>query len=448
MTPATLEQLPAPHSVHKLIRQHMIGDGFPIVFDLERSHGAWIVDGETGDEFLDFYSFFASLPLGFHHEAFYAPKNRERLFAAALHKTANSDAHSAELAAFLDCFAREAMPTPMRHLFFIEGGALAVENALKTAFDWKVRRNLAAGRGELGRQIAHFRQAFHGRSGYTLSLTNTDPVKTQHFPKFDWPRIHNPHLKFPIDAAEVERVSADEDRAVAELREAFSTHRHDIAAIIIEPIQGEGGDHHFRAEFFAKLRQIADEEEALLIFDEVQSGFGITGQFWAYQHFGVTPDILCFGKKSQVCGIMAGPRVDEVPDNVFAVSSRINSTWGGGLVDMVRCQIILDVMRRERSVENAATVGDELVAGLRDLEAEFAELVSNSRGRGLFCAFDLPDSETRAKFLAETTKQRLLILPCGVSAVRVRPPLTLTSEEAVIGLQRIRTALETVAATQ
>jgi L-lysine 6-transaminase len=149
----------------------MIGDGFPLVVDLANSRGSWLVDLESGERYLDLYSFFASLPLGFNHPALHEPRNAAKLLAAAAHKPSNSDAHTPELASFVECFSQRAMPEPFRHLFFVEGGAMAVENALKTAFDWKVRKNLAAGRGPLGKQILHFRQAFHGRSGYTLSLT-------------------------------------------------------------------------------------------------------------------------------------------------------------------------------------------------------------------------------------------------------------------------------------
>ena len=315
-----------PEMVHQTIKRHLIGDGFPIVLDLNQSRGSWIADAASGVRYLDFYSFFASLPLGFHHPAFHTPQNSQNLFAAAIHQPSNSAAHTRELASFVETFAQHAMKEPFRHLFFIEGGAMAVENGLKTAFDWKVRKNLAAGRGPLGTQVIHFQQAFHGRSGYTLSLTNTQPVKTDYFPKFDWPRIPNPRLRFPVTEQEVERVAAEERRAILAIQEAFRRHPHDIAAIIIEPIQCEGGDNHFRGEFLRELREIADQAGAILIFDEVQTGFGMTGKFWALEHFDVTPDIVCFGKKSQVCGIMAGPRIDEVPDNVFRVSARINST--------------------------------------------------------------------------------------------------------------------------
>jgi L-lysine 6-transaminase len=431
----------APRDVLETIRRHLLADGYPIVFDLEKSHGAWVHDAVSGREFLDFYTFFASLPLGFGHPAFREIENADRLAEAALYKPSNSDAYSVPLARFVDAFARLALPEGFPHLFLVEGGTLAVENALKAAFDWKVRRNLAAGRGELGSRVLHFRNAFHGRSGYTLSLTNSQPVKTMYFPKFDWPRVSHPCLGFPVDEKETERVALAESTSLTEIEAAFDRHPHDIAAIIIEPIQGEGGDRHVRAEFLRALRRIADERDAILVFDEVQTGFGLTGRFWAFEHFGVTPDIVCFGKKAQVCGIFAGPRLDEVPDNVFHVPSRINSTWGGGLTDMVRCEIILETIAREGLVERAANQGARLRAGLEDLASRRPDAVSNPRGRGLMCAFDAPSPEARQQVLARGRDRGVLLLPCGERSIRFRPPLTIRPEEIDEGLRRVEAAL-------
>ena len=431
-----------PYSVAPLLRKHLIGDGYDIVFDLGKSHGAWVSDARDGSEYLDFYTFFASLPLGFNHPVFNDEDAARRLFEAAVHKPANSDSHTFELASFTEAFSRHAMTDHFRHLFFIEGGALAVENALKAAFDWKTRLNLEAGRSSCpGDKILHFQQAFHGRSGYTLSLTNTAPEKTDLFPKFDWPRVVNPKVRFPLDALEVERVARVEAECREEILGCFASHPNRIAAIIVEPIQGEGGDNHFRKEFFEDLRRIADDEEALLIFDEVQTGFGLTGKMWAYQHFDVAPDILCFGKKSQVCGIMAGERIDRVKDNVFHVSSRINSTWGGGLVDMARCEIILEVMHRDRLVENASRTGKLLLDGLYGLAEKNSEIMFSPRGSGLMCAFDCKDIDQRNRLLGLCAENHLLVIACGERSIRFRPPLTLTPAEAEEGLGRLCEAL-------
>ena len=418
-----------PGLIHSTLGKHILVDGFHLAIDLEKSHGTWIHDAVSGRDILDFYSYFSTLPIGHNHPSVTQDKAfLQALNQAAIANPANSDIYSQEFAAFVEAFGELAMPDPMKYLFLIAGGALAVENALKTAFDWKVKRNRDEGRGAGGSKVLHFRDAFHGRSGYTLSLTNTDSVKTEAFPQFDWPRVLNPKLEFPLTPEIVANTAELERQAVEEIERAFADNPHDIAAIIIEPIQGEGGDNHFRSEFFHELRRLADEHEALLIFDEVQTGFGTTGKLWAYEHFGVVPDIVAFGKKTQVCGIMATERVDSVSDNVFHQSSRINSTWGGNLVDMVRCTKYLEVMDGERLVDHAAAMGDRFIAGLNDLAARHTA-ASNPRGRGLLTAITLPSEEERDRFRQMLWEGGLATLPSWPRSVRFRPSLNVTPDE-------------------
>lgn len=405
--------------VFPILRENILVDGFHLVIDLEKSHGCYMVDALEGREYLDCYASFSTLPLGYNHPKLSDPGFRHSLMLAALNNPANSDLYSREYAAFVEIFRKHAVPPGFRHLFFVAGGAPAVENAMKAAFDWKVQLNRSRGIAGGGDKILHFRNAFHGRTGYALSVTNTEPAKTRDFPIFSWPRISSPALHFPVDPAAAERA---EQAACAEIEAAFARDPHGIAAILIEPIQAEGGDNHFRAEFLKRLREYADRYEALLIFDEVQTGFGTTGKMWAFQHFGVVPDILVFGKKTQVCGIMSTERIDQVERNVFRVSSRINSTWGGNLVDMVRCARCLEVMVEERLVENAARVGQQLLSGLEELAGRLP-LVTNPRGRGLMLAFDLPDTETRNAVRTDLWREGLATLACGPRSIRLRPAL-------------------------
>jgi L-lysine 6-transaminase len=432
--------------VHDVLARHLLVDGFHIVPDLERSRGSHLVDERDGKAYLDLFSNFASQPLGWNHPGLAEPGFRERLLAAATHKPANSDVYTRFFADFVATFAEIAVPpSHAGHMFFIDGGTLAVENALKAAFDWKTRRNLAAGRGGLGTQVIHFRQAFHGRSGYTLSLTNTaDPRKTEHFPKFDWPRVDNPKIAFPLESHLAE-VEAAEARAVAQIEQALARHGDDIACLIVEPIQAEGGDNHFRPEFLRELRRLADRNDFLLVFDEVQTGLGMTGSMWAWQQLGVEPDLFAFGKKVQVCGFAANRRLDEVADNVFRVPSRINSTWGGNLADMVRSTRILEIVHDDDLPANAARLGAWLLDGLRALEAEFPHLLSQVRGRGLMIAFDLPGHDRRHDLIVEARGQGLLVLPCGPTSVRLRPFLDLSREDAAEALDRLAAALRRLA---
>jgi L-lysine 6-transaminase len=424
--------------VFPILKENILVDGFHLVIDLEKSHGATIVGALEGKEYLDCYGYFATLPVGHNHPKMEDEGFRQTLMTAALSNPANSDIYSRQFAAFVKIFRELAVPAEFRHLFFIAGGALAVENAMKAAFDWKVQKNRARGIEGGGDKILHFRDAFHGRSGYTLSVTNTDPTKTRDFPKFDWPRISSPYVDSPLDDA---AVAAKEDLACSEIEAAFSQDPHGIAAILIEPIQGEGGDHHFRPEFFGRLRDYADRFEALLIFDEVQTGLGSTGTMWAYEQMGVTPDIIAFGKKTQVCGIMSTTRIDEVPTNVFRVSSRINSTWGGNLVDMVRCARYLQIMKEDGLVEHAAKVGAHFKRGLQSLAEDFPA-ITNVRGRGLFLAMDLPDGDIRKRLRMGCWDRGLAALPSGPRSLRFRPPLVFTETNADQALAVLREVLE------
>jgi L-lysine 6-transaminase len=420
-----------PATVHETLGRHILADGYDMVLDVDRSQGRRLWDARRGRRILDMFSFFATAPVGLNHPKMSDPAFREKLLRAALANPTNSDIYTIEFAEFVETFGRVGIPSYLPYAFFVAGGALGVENALKAAMDWKVRRNLRKGLAvEKGHQVVHFQNAFHGRSGYTLSLTNTaDPRKYEFFAKFDWPRITNPALRFPVDARELDRVAVLERQAVDEIKRAFVERRDDIAAIIIEPIQAEGGDNHYRAEFLSALRQLADENDAMLIFDEVQSGVGLTGRFWAHQHFDVQPDLISFGKKMQVCGMLCGPRIDEEPENVFKVSSRLNSTWGGNLVDMVRSARYLEIIEQENLVAHAAEVGRHLLAGLEALQAERPTVFSNARGRGLMCAIDFADAATRDKVADQAYESGMMILGCGQRSVRFRPPLDVTKDE-------------------
>lgn len=428
----TDEQL-RPEQVPDVLARSIQLGGLDLVLDLERSSGSYLVDARTGRRYLDMFTFVASSVLGMNHPALTDDEFRSELARVAVNKPSNSDVASVPLARFVHTFARVLGDPALPHLFFIDGGALAVENALKIAFDWKSRHNEARGIDPaLGSRVLHLQGAFHGRSGYTLSLTNSNPVAVERFPKFDWPRIDAPFLRPGADMAALEAESLRQARA------AFDAYPHDIACFIAEPIQGEGGDRHFRPEFFAAMRALCDEYDALLIFDEVQTGCGLTGTPWAYQQFGVEPDIVAFGKKTQVCGVMAGRRVDEVADNVFAVPCRLNSTWGGNLTDMVRARRVLEVIESERLFDNAAVQGRYLLDRLGELAKEFPTAVLDVRGRGLMCAFSLPGTAERDELIRQLWQRGVIVLPSGPDSVRFRPPLTVSGAEIDEAMAAVR----------
>lgn len=415
-----------PNQVHDVMRMHTIGDGESIVIDANRSVGPYLFDAITGNVYLDCASQFASMAIGWNHPKMM--KHIEKLGTIALHKYANSDFFSVELAEFTQMFA--SIAPDFKHFFFVEGGTLGVENALKAAFDWKAKkRNFVEGYGINNLDVIHLQQAFHGRSGYTLSLTNTVPNKTALFPKFQWTRIKNPKIKFPlVDSG----VVLDEEDSLANAENALKSNT--VAAIILEPIQGEGGDNHFTLRYFAALRALADKYEAMLILDEVQTGVGLTGKMWAYEHFGIIPDMISFGKKTQVCGFASTNRIDDVPNNVFHTSSRINSTWGGNIVDMVRFTAIAQIIKDEKLVENAAIVGDYFLNQLQQLP------VTNARGRGLMLAFDLRNTDERNSVL-EKMQKKMTVLPCGERSIRLRPHLIFNHANVDQAIEIIRNSI-------
>jgi len=427
--------------VKEVLSRNILADGFEPIIDLEKSHGSWIVDQRDGEEYLDMFSMYASGAVGYNHP--YIVENQSTLGRIAINKTTLSDIYNVYYADFLNTFNKYAVPSYLTHAFFIDGGALAVENALKAAFDWKKRLNLEKGISNEGDKVIYFNQAFHGRTGYTMTLTNTsDPRKTMYYPKFDWFKVDNPYLSFPITDQVLKDVVNSENNVIENIKSILKDNNNDIAAIIIEPIQGEGGDNHFRDEFMLKLRSLCDDNDVLLIFDEVQTGIGITGKMWAHEHFSVKPDIISFGKKTQVCGMLAGEKVYAMDKNVFKESSRINSTFGGNLVDMYRFKLILEIMCNENLFSNVQEMGSYLLLHINQLANDFPGFVTNPRGVGLFCAFDLPSTLERDKFISEAFKEKLMILGSGDSSIRFRPHLNVLKEDVDTAIQIVSNTLK------
>lgn len=428
----------APEQVNEILSQHVLADGFDLTYDMGLSQGAYIYDSKYKRKLLDFFTCFASVPLGYNHPKMVNDENfKNNLLQAAIANPSNSDVYTQQYAEFVKTFGAIGIPSYLPHAFFIAGGGLAVENAIKVAMDWKVQKNFAKGyQEEKGFKVLHFEKAFHGRTGYTLSLTNTLPDKTKWFAKFDWPRVSVPQVKYPLNGDNLAHAIHTEEISIAQIKEAFATYKDDICAIIIEPIQSEGGDNHLREEFLIQLRSIADENDAFLIYDEVQTGVGLTGKFWCHQNYSekARPDILAFGKKMQVCGILVGNKVDQIENNVFRVPSRINSTWGGNLVDMVRATQILQIVEEDKLCDHAAEVGKYLKDHLEALATKYDQ-ISNVRGKGLLCAFDFPNAEMRNTFIRKGLENKVMFLGCGPQTIRFRPALIMEKQHIDQGVE-------------
>lgn len=415
----------------------------------------------TGEEYLDFNGFFASSPVRFDHPDLREQSFMEKISHAAIYRPTLSDFWTKEFAEFIETFRNIAAPPYMHHFFFIDGGALAVENALKAAFDWKVRLNMQKGniavdpqeiKQPLGTKVIHFENSFHGRSGYTMSITHTsDPRKYKYFPKFDWFKVDPPVLHFDNQGKIINKEEAEKDlkKAVQNLKDILTKQSDDIAAVIIEPIQCEGGDHYLPADLFRHLRQLTEEHDVLLIYDEIQTGFGTTGTMWAHEHFGkeAIPDLITFSKKAQTGGVMANhEKLSRIKENVFGneeeSKSRLNSTWGGNIVDMIRSGEYLKIIKKENLLENAKNMGEYLLKSIQNLCQENNQLLGNPRGKGLLVGFDVIDEKHTHRELCTLFKhEHLLCLNCGKKTVRLRPHLDITKDEIDDGLQRMRKAL-------
>jgi L-lysine 6-transaminase len=427
-----------PELVNDALSKHILADGFDLTYDIEKSHGCYIYDSKYNRELLDFFTCFASVPLGYNHPKMMNDEVfKKNLLFAALANPSNSDVYTQQYAQFVETFGKIGIPSYLPHAFFIAGGGLAIENALKVAMDWKVQKNFQKGyKQEKGFKVLHFERAFHGRTGYTLSLTNTSPEKTKWFAKFDWPRVKVPTVRYPLNDENLLLAIETEAASISQIKQAFLDNPDEICAIIVEPIQSEGGDNHLREEFLIELKEIADENDAFLVYDEVQTGVGLTGKFWCHQHYSekARPDILAFGKKMQVCGILVGNKVDEIENNVFTVSSRINSTWGGNLVDMVRSTKILQVIEEDDLCKNADEMGKYLRENL-DMLAKRYDKISNVRGKGLLCAFDFPNNNMRDAFIKEGMEHNVMFLGCGQQTIRFRPALNMEKTHIDQGIE-------------
>lgn len=424
--------------VFPILKKHILADGMKYIFDFD-SKGSYVTDALTGKKLLDCFGQYASLPLGYNH-----PKILDKIgwfLNTSECKVVNSDIYTREMAAFVKTFFDKVVPEGFDKAFFIEGGSNAVENCLKIAFDWFARKNNLNDKEAQKLDIVHLKDAFHGRGGYTMSLTNSSFDKIEFFPRFQWTKVINPKIPYPFDNIKMDRM---EKISLKQTEEAMK--KGNVAAFIMEPIQGEGGNNMFRKEYFQSIRKLCDKYGALLIFDEVQTGFGGTGKWWAFQHYGVKPDLFAFGKKSQVCGVVADmKKIGIAKNNCFEKSSRINSTWGGNIVDMVRSKIIIDIIAEDdcKLLKHVEEVGVYLKNKLQELTKSGLfkrSKISNVRGIGTIVAFDLPTRRERDEMLYKLN-ENMIILGCGEKSIRFRPALTFSKVDVDTAINYIRKAL-------
>ena len=355
-----------------------------------------IIEDVDGNTFLDFTSNIGACPLGYSHpEIIEVLKDYSK---NGIHKIAGQDFYCEEHAIITQKVA-SIIPKDFK-TFFINSGAEAVENAIKIAY-----RKMGALPG-----ISCI-NSFHGRTLGALSFTFSKPVQKANFPELPVKRI-----KFCID---------DGDSEIDSIQKLLKENK--VAFIISEVIQGEGGCNVASKEFIKNLEKFAKQYEVPLILDEVQSGLGRTGKWWAFEHYDVKPDIMSMAKALQV-GVAAYNRIFD--PNVEGV---LSSTWGAGSrIDMAVGAKIIDVISQEKLLTNAATKGEALKKGLNEMVGRNG--IVDVRGIGLMIGIEFDLIERRDKKLRELFKRGLLLLPAGHNAMRIMPPLIIGDEEIQKGL--------------
>ena len=404
-----------------------------LLANYSKSVGNYIVDLD-GNFFLDTYGQISSFPVGYNNSALAAAATSPQMVNATINRPALGSFPSHEWASILKTGILKVAPKGLNQVFTSTAGSDANETAYKAAFMYRrllerggpdveftaeeaasAMNNKAPGSPQLS--ILSFKYGFHGRLFGTLSTTRSKPIHKIDVPAFDWPSAPFPMLRYPLEE-HVKENAAEEARCLAETEDLIRNFHHPVAAVIVEPIQGEGGDNHASPNFFRELRNITKRNNLLFIVDEVQTGYGATGKFWAHDHWNLqdAPDIVTFAKKAQSAGwYFSNPalRVNK-PFRQF-------NTWMGDPPRAILSRAIINEIERLNLVENTRAIGEYLLPQLASLAKLYPNEIQNLRGQGTFISWDSP---RRDEFLAEAKEQGINMGGCGAAAVRLRPMLT------------------------
>ncbi|MBU0686390.1 MAG: aminotransferase class III-fold pyridoxal phosphate-dependent enzyme [Candidatus Margulisbacteria bacterium] len=401
---------------------------FDIRIDFEKSHDSYIYDKNTKKFFLDFFGLYASLPLGYNHEIFQDPGFREELNRIAAVKVTNCEVISDEAQEFLKEFSSHAAMNKFKYFHFCCTGALAIESAIKTAIDQK---------GSDKPQIISLKESFHGINGYGGFVTDRfNPVSARlnGFPDLGWKKIHNPKFIYKDNKVDEEGALRGLEQFVAELQMCIDKYgENNIAGLLVEPVQCTYGDNYFPQEFFKIIRSFCDKHNICLIFDEIQTGFGTTGKMWYFQHLGIEPDIVAFGKKVQVAGIMCKPNYSKI----FKTPIRLEVTWDGNVMDMVRGKYVLRAYEKYNILKNVNERSRQLLEGLKDIDR-----IKNLRSIGLLFAFDFDTELERNRCFNRMLEKGFLCNKTRDKSIRLRPNLNVSSDEINKAIAIIKNSCE------
>ncbi|KAI9766793.1 MAG: 4-aminobutyrate transaminase [Geoglossum simile] len=437
--PTVLTSIPGPETSKVL-------EDLEKVFD---TRSASIIADPDGNMLLDVFSQIASIPIGYNCPVLLRAASSPEMASALANRPALGIFPQHDWAQILRTGILKVAPKGLDQVFTAMAGSDANEIAYKAAFIWR-RSQERGGRnveftaqeeesamsnqapGSPGLSIMSFKSGFHGRLLGSLSTTRSKPVHKMDIPAFNWPQAPFPTLKYPL-GDHVEENAAEEASCLEETERLIKEWPLPPAAIIVEPIQSEGGDNHASPKFFQRLREITKKHNVLFIVDEVQTGVGSTGKFWAHEHWNLSepPDMVTFSKKAQAAGFYYGN-----PDLRPNLPFRQFNTWMGDPARAILFRAIIQEIERLNLVKNTAQVGDYLYTRLEKLAEEHPSEIQNLRGKGMgtFIAWDSP---WRDEFLKEAKTVGINIGGSGKRSVRLRPMLVFQKHHADILIEGI-----------
>jgi len=402
-----------------------------------------------GNKLLDVYAQIASIPVGYNNPHLKQVAQSDEMITSLINRPALGNFPSADWSNILRTGILKAAPKGLNQVFTAMAGSDANETAYKAAFMYyrqlqrggpnvefteeemqSTMNNQGPGSPQLS--ILSFKSAFHGRLFGSLSTTRSKAIHKLDIPAFDWPQATFPQLKYPLEE-HVQENAAEEKRCLEEVERLIKEYHNPVAAVMVEPIQSEGGDNHASPAFFQGLRDITKRTNVLFIVDEVQTGVGATGKFWAHDHWNLSspPDMVTFSKKAQTAGYYFGNPALR-PNKPY----RQFNTWMGDPSRALIFRGIIEEIERLGLVENTASTGDYLYGGLERLAQKYPAHFQNLRGKGqgTFIAWDTPK---RDEFLAKAKTVGVNIGGSGAQAIRLRPMLVFQKHHADILLESI-----------
>ena len=390
--------------------------------DFQNSYGSYLIDKEKGEKYLDYFGQYATLALGYNHPVFKTHQYLNEIKKVAHQKIANCEILSDESAEFDEMFRSFTSKEIFTYYHYSCTGALAIEAAIKAAMDYK---------GPGHQRVISFKGSFHGINSYGGIFTDRfEPInqRLDGFPGSYWNSIENPVISYDngqeiIDDVLVQRVLLEIEKIITEEK--------NVCAILVEPIQCTFGDCYFPEAFFVGVRELATIHNIPLIFDEIQVGFGSTGKVWYFEHLPIVPDILTFGKKTQLSGIA----IQDKFNKIFEKPSRLEVTWDADIMDMIRCKYIMKAYQDADILKNVNIMAERLKKGLSQNNK-----LENIRNCGLLFAFDFKEKSQRDIFVKELIDNKMLCNPTRDKTIRLRPNLCVTADEVDHALSIIQMA--------